>query len=244
MAHKIQISLERLSTLVAAVCLFVGIIALAPQAQADHHMTLYASGDSDMVYEDDLGKITGYATDVFACSMKKLGHTFETRRAPITRSHIVLNQKTHTLWFPASIDGSKERLERLVGPIGTIDIIWLTKKDYNIEVGSPEFQKHARVTAYTGSSMERWLIKEDYNFIKGSADRNRVFNMIMSDQVDAVLAVDFRNTLPKEMQRLAREKLKATPYRSVPVGFRVSAYLAQSLPNFTSNFRRVLDSCR
>lgn len=216
---------------------------LARPSHADHHITMYASGDTNMVSQDSLGNIAGHASDVFACAMQKLGNTFETRRAPISRSHIVLNQKTHTVWFPASMDGSKERLDRLVGPIGEVEILWLTMKGYPVETNSAEFRDKARVTAYSGSSMERWLIQEKYNFVKGSADRNRVFNMIMSNQVDAILAIDFRSTLPKDMQKLAYERLKATPYRSVPVGFRVSPYLAQSLPNFITDFRNVLDSC-
>ena len=224
--------------LAVATCLFPTSSLLA-----DGPVTMFASGDTMMVAQDGHGSLTGFAVDVFRCAMTNMNREHLVRSAPISRSAIIMAQPNNTVWFPTAMEGSEERRTRLVGPIGNLNVVWLTKKDYDIAPDSAEFKEKARTTAYSSSAMARWLEQENYNYVKGSADRNRVLSMIMADQVDAILSIDFRDSLPKDMQALAHEKLKATLYKAIPVGYQASPHLAANNPNFVNNFKKTLGDC-
>lgn len=207
------------------------------------HLQVYTHGDTQFARFGDDGVVRGRAQDVLSCAADHANFTFNFDFAPLSRATAMLHNHEHMLWFPSGPSDDPERQRRMMGPLGQIDILWYQHKSHLVPVTSDTFMQQARVTAYKGSVFEDQLRRGRYNFIEGSADHNRLVYMLLSGNVDALLAVDFRFTLPEETRRLMEAHVQTTVERRVPVFITLSRHLANEHPAFSAHLRQTLEAC-
>ena len=215
-----------------------------PKGGAGKKITLFTHGDTVLALREDDGSLNGYSISLFRCAFKILGRDFAIERAPLSRAASILTSVENAVWFPSAFAGDEDRLARSVGPAGQLRIFWYLLKHSKLDPTSESFRKTARVTAYKGSALERRLRAENYVFQTGSADRNRLVAMVLSGQVDALLAVDFRGRLSKETLMVMDDNIKISLFEKLPVAFQISHALHQNEPDFADKFRSATNICR
>ncbi len=203
----------------------------------------FTHGDTRFAQFDKDRNVTGKIADLLACAAGPLGINFEFQFAPLSRATKMLNTNDHMVWFPSGPNDSPEQQRRMVGPLGTVDILWYQLKSADLDVTSDEFMQKARVSAYKGSIFEDILRREGYNFVEGSADHNRIMYTLLTGEVDAVLAVDFRFKLPGETKQMMRNRVKTTLRSQVPVFLTLSRHLADEHPDLARDLMRELNVC-
>lgn len=230
-----------------ATCIILSLIpslaANSSEAKTESPVIFFTHGDTRMAQLQPDGSLKGTAYELFACSMEKMNQPFKVSIAPLSRANKLMTSHTNGVWFPSAMNTSKERMARMVGPASETSLYFFMRKDNPLQPGTREFKRKARVTAYKGSAMERHLLKERYVYTEGSADVQRMIYMLMSDQADALLAVDMRRILPEETQKLVEENLRMELFRKMPIGFQVAKPTHMSRPGFTSAFQTALNSC-
>ena len=207
-------------------------------------ITLFTHGDTPLLLPATDGSLYGPALDLFRCSMESLGRPFFVTKAPLSRARQIISKLNNAIWFPSAYRGSARRMARSVGPAGTLDVYWYKNKDNPLDPNSSAFKRSATVTTYKGSAMATQLREEGYHFIEGSADRNRLVSMLLSGQVDAFAAIDFRDRLSSETLKKLSARSQISIKNIIPAAFRVSDMLFENEPDFTSKFRAAFDTCR
>jgi hypothetical protein len=206
-------------------------------------VTVFTHGDSRFAQLNADGSITGSAVNVLACAMPRLGLSYELAILPLSRATYVVDMLEDAIWFPASHTGDSERMNRIVGPIDDETVLWYQLASNTADPNTEAFRRSARVTMYTGSALEQELRDNGFNVFDGSADHNRLIYMLMSDEIDALLAIDFRRALTPETFLLVEKRLRTTPLRSAPVSFQSSVALAKKHPDFITEFRKTALDC-
>lgn len=216
-------------------------------ASAETHpfvLTVYTHGDSRFAQLQRDGSVTGSAPTVLSCAMPQLGIPYEIKVLPLSRARSIIETYENAMWFPSSHTGDQPRRQRLVGPIDEVTILWYQLKTHPDDPNSEDFRRDAIVTAYTGSALENELRDMGFTIVAGSADHNRLIYMIMSGEVDALLAIDFRDVLPDDMRRLVEERMRVTERRKIPVSFQASTSLAAARPAFIKDMRAAVRTCQ
>jgi len=206
-------------------------------------ITLFTHGDTPLLLPTTDGTLYGPALDLFRCSMESLGRPFSVTKAPLSRAKQIISKIHNAVWFPSAHRGNAQRMARSVGPAGTLDVYWYKNKDNPLDPNSSAFKQTATVTTYKGSAMATQLRNEGYHFIEGSADRNRLVSMLLSGQVDAFAAVDFRDRLSSETLKKLAARSHVSIKNKIPAAFRVSDKLFEDDPDFTGKFRAAFNTC-
>ncbi len=228
--------------LVAA--LVLGCAAFVPATADTQHVRLYTHGDTfPAQWSEDTG-ISGIAINIANCAFGSLGIKVDYELAPLSRAQELMKLQDNALWFPSVLAGEEERLNRLVGPVGNVDLMWYYLKSAPLKPEDDGFRDGAKVTAYTGSRTEVMLKDEGYTLVPGSADHMRLIHMVISGTADAVLAVDFRWKLPKATKALVARHMGASLYKSFPVAYQVSRPFAAREPDFIGRFQRAINACK
>lgn len=221
---------------------------LVPSVQAQpatkQPVTIFTHGDTILLKEQKDGSLTGPALDLFRCASNKVNYPFIIETAPLSRAGTILSDLDRAVWFPSSYGGNEDRLARSLGPAGHLAINWYLLKDNPKDPRHDSFRQLATVTTYKGSAMEAQLKNEGYAFIEGSADRNRLIYMVLSGQVDALVAIDFRGMLSADTRRKVQDNIRTIPKDSVPVAFQVSIPFHKNDPSFTKSMKKAFDNCR
>lgn len=210
---------------------------------APKHIRIFTHGDTRLAQFDENGTASGKAVDALRCAAPTLGIEYDFDFAPLSRSAALLDNQDNMVWFPSGPNTDPARQKRMIGPFGKVEILWYQMKSNPHPVTAKTFIKDARVTAYKGSLFEGMLKREGYNFIDGSADHNRLIYRLMSGDVDALLAVDFRFTLPDETKHLVDARVRTTVMNSFPVYMTMSRRLADEHPEFAEALRSALMAC-
>lgn len=232
----------------AAIAACTAAIVFGTPAQAywhDHPTTInfFTHGDTQFAQFDEDKNVTGKIADMLACASGPLDVEFNFQFAPLSRATTMLNTQDHMLWFPSGPNDNPGQQRRMVGPLGTVDILWYQLKNAEMDVTSGEFMQQARVSAYKGSIFEDILQRDGYNFVPGSTDHNRIMYTLLTGEIDAVLAVDFRFKLPGETQQMMKNRVKTTLRSQVPVFLTLSRHLADEHPELARDLMRELNSC-
>lgn len=215
----------------------------AAQGTAPDQITVFTHGDSRFAQLNEDGSITGSAPDVMACAMPRLGIKYQFSVLPLSRATYVVNTLENAMWFPSSHMGNADRMQRTVGPIDDVTVLWYQLNTNSMDPNSDAFRDTARVTAYTGSALENDLRDGGYTILPGSADHNRLIYMLMSGEIDGLLAIDFRDVLKPETRRLVEKRLRVTLRRKIPISFQASVSLAKEHPDFITKFREAALEC-
>ena len=231
-------------TVAAAAVAAAGLFA-TPASADDTPTTiqLFTHGDTHLARFDEDRNVSGKIADLLECAQQPLNLNFEFGFAPLSRATTMLDTQEHMIWFPSGPNDNPEQQRRMVGPLGTVDILWYQLRTAELEVGTDEFIKQATVTAYNGSIFENILRQEGHNFVQGSADHNRIMYALLTGEVDAVLAVDFRFRLNSETQRMMDSRVKTTLRSQVPVYLTLSRHLADAHPDLSNDLMRELNVC-
>jgi len=215
----------------------------AEDNSAAEEIRLFTHGDTPLLLPDVNGELHGPALDLFRCAMEGMERPFSATRAPLSRAGHIISDLNNAIWFPSAYRGDEERMARSIGPAGSLDVYWYKNKTNALDPNGSAFKQSATVTTYKGSAMARQLRDEGYNFIEGSADRNRLVSMLLSGQVDAFAAVDFRDRLSPEIHQKLSDNAVISIKNRIPSAFRISDKLFESEPSFTPNFRAAFDAC-
>ncbi len=218
-------------------------ITTGTEVGAPKHLRIFTHGDTRLAQFDKDGTASGKAVDALRCAAPTLDIKYDFDFAPLSRSAALLDSQDHMVWFPSGPSDDPERQKRMIGPFGKIDILWYQMNSSPHQVTTETFIQDARVTAYKGSMFEGILKRDGYKFIDGSADHNRLIYRLMSGEVDALLAVDFRFTLPEETKQLIDARVRTTVMNSFPVYMTMSRRLADEHPEFAEALRSALMAC-
>lgn len=233
-------------TVMVAACaatLAGGTAAKALRHDSPTTIHFFTHGDTRFAQFDENRNVTGKIADLLACASGPTGLTFEFEFAPLSRATSMLNTQDHMMWFPSGPNDNPEQQRRMVGPLGVVDILWYQRKSDAMDVTSDAFMQQAKVSAYKGSIFEDILRRDGYNFVEGSADHNRIMYTLLTGEVDAVLAVDFRFKLPDETQQMMASRVQTTLRSQVPVFLTLSRHLANEHPALADDLMRELNTC-
>lgn len=247
---------KRQNSILMAVSAFAtaGIMAVSitPPAEAatlslqnakPDHITIYTHGDTLFAQLKPDGTITGPTPPLLDCAMAKMNMTYNFSIAPLSRANSIVATAENAIWFPSAHRGDEERMKQLVGPVFDASIFWYQLKTNTQDPNSEDFRTSGVVTAYQGSNFEKTLIEQGYNLVQGSADHNRLIYMVMSGEVDALQAIDFRAVLKPETRKLVKDRMRITLHRKIPLSFHVSAHTIENAPTFLQQFRNAINAC-
>jgi len=207
------------------------------------HLKIFTHGDTSFAKFDTERNASGLAMDTLQCISENLGFSYEVVFAPLSRAGNIISNSDNAVWFPAGSTDDPKRKARMVGPIGDVKFLWYQSNANVRDVNTEDFKKNALVTAYKGSAFEAKLRSEGYRWMQGSADHNRLLSMLLSQQVDALLAVDFTFKLDPSMQRMVDNRLSISTYRNIPVYFELSEDIHNTDPALITAMREELDGC-
>lgn len=238
---------------------FIGVAMLVPQAcwanvlagsgtetgsaAGTLHLRVFTHRDTPFAQFPDNAAAKGTVPELMQCASDRMGFTYEFVIAPLSRSPNIMGEQEHALWFPSRHQGDNERLERLIGPIGTLKSYWYQLRSSVLDPQSEEFKAQTQVTAYSKSIFESELRQNGYNWVPGSADYNRLIYMLMSGQVDALSAADFRRSLDQDTRDLFEKRTKRTLVESVPISIQVSRFLKSNAPVFVTRLSDTIHAC-
>lgn len=228
----------------AVISMIVSMTELAYASEEPKIIHVYTHGDTRFARFDENKQVSGKVADLTKCVAEVIPLEFEFHFAPLSRATSLLDSQDHMMWFPSGPreEGDEER-RRMMGPLGTVDILWYQLKSSEFDVNTPNFLQEAKVSAYKGSIFEERLRREGYNYVQGSADHNRIMYTLISGEVDAVLAVDFRFKLSDETQHMIANRLKTTLENQVPVYLTLSRHMADEHPDLTNILMNQLSAC-
>lgn len=249
MAKSEHICQEVLTWTKLAVAAATLLMAATGSALADHHgdfdgVTIFMHGDTKHAKFNEGGSVSGVLVDIMDCATKDITTPFRYRHAPLSRAGTIIDTFDNAIWFPTGTDVSEDRKPRIVGPIASEGILWYHRADDMTDPNSAEFKKNARVTAYQGSRFADQLKTEGYTFIPGSADHQRLVYMLVSGQVDALLAVDFRSVLPSQTRSILETRLRTTPAGEIPLGMEASVSMVQNKPELLRTLQANVLACQ
>jgi len=231
----------------AQTLLLIFILFLPPTigaaASPDNSVTLFTHGDTPLLSPTKEGTLEGPALDLFRCAMTRLERPFSVQRAPLSRARQIIAELDKAVWFPSAYRGDADRMAHSVGPAGSLDIYWYKSKVNQLDPNSEAFKQSAVVTTYKGSAMEGQLRRDGYAFKQGSADRSTLVFMLLNGEVDAFVAVDFRDRLPKETLQKLTDHASITIKDRVPTAFRVANLFYENDTAFTGKFRQAFGTC-
>ncbi|WP_262694353.1 hypothetical protein [Kordiimonas aquimaris] len=207
------------------------------------HLKIYTHRDTFFAQFPENKPAQGIVPELMHCAANKMQFTYEFVIAPLSRSRNLINAQEHILWFPSTHQGDPERMRRLIGPVGDLNSYWYQLKSSTLDPHSEEFKTKARVTAYTKSTFAEELQESGYNWVSGSADYNRLIYMLMTNRVDAMLAVDFHRALNKDTQILFEKHTRRTLDKSVKVSIQVSRYMYKNEPQFVNILDSTIHTC-
>lgn len=213
------------------------------KATAAADLIIFTHGDTKLAQFDKDGNALGGATDVLRCAGERANVKYKLVYAPLSRAGGIINTMQHAVWFPSGMSDDPERRARMIGPVGVVDFVWYQRKNNARDTFSEDFKNNALVTAYKGSAFEGKLRREGYRWTEGSADHNRLMSMVLSEQVDALLAVDFTFKLDNRMKRVLDESIEMTLYDSIPVYFQVSQFIVDNQPALLERLRSAVATC-
>ena len=228
---------------VAALLLTPSAAFANPAAHQADIITLFTHGETVLMNNTASGKFEGPAMTLFTCAMDKMGRPFRIIQAPLSRARTILNEFDDAVWFPSAFRGDTERLSRTAGPAGALGIYWYMLKSNAQDPESNAFKASAKVTAFKGSALVDRLHKDGYNFTEGSADKNRLVYLLLSKQIDALLAVDFRKQLTNDTRLKLASNIKMTLRESIPVSFQIAKPFAKKDPSFVEKMRAAIKGC-
>jgi len=217
--------------------------AFTEPANKPTEIKLFTHGDTPLILSNSEGVLVGPALDLFQCSMNKLNRPFKVLKAPLSRARRIVANVDHALWFPSAFRGNPERMAHLVGPAGILYVYWYTSNKIGLDPNSDDFKRVATVTTYKGSAMAQQLEDEGYQLVEGSADRSRLVSMLLSGEVHAFAAVDFRNRLTKDMNEKLMQNAVITIKNEIPAAYHVSNVFSKTEPTFIPKFRNALKAC-
>ncbi|WP_262694352.1 hypothetical protein [Kordiimonas aquimaris] len=206
-------------------------------------ITIFSHGDTTFSRFDANSVAEGKVPETLACANTHLPFNYDFAFAPLSRAQAVVNKMKHTFWFPAGKSDDPERQARMIGPVGEVKFFWYQRKSDATDTQSISFKQKSLVTAYKGSTFEAKLRAEGYNWVQGSADHNRLLSMLLSRQVDAVLAVDFGFKLKGDTKRSFNKHVSTIEYKRLPVYIEASQHMAKYEPEFLAQFRARIMSC-
>lgn len=244
-----QIYCKAMKNLMRATIAAVGfMLGAAESALADNHgafdgVTIFMHGDTKHARFNEDGSVSGVLADIMTCATKGVETPFRFQHAPLSRAAAIIETFDNAIWFPTGTDVSEDRKPRVIGPIASEGILWYHRADATVDPNSPEFRKSARVTAYQGSRFADQLKAEGYNFIPGSADHQRLVYMLVSGQVDALLAVDFRSVLPSQTRTILETRLRTTSAGEIPLGMEASASMVEKQPELLKALQANVLAC-
>ncbi|WP_262690071.1 hypothetical protein [Kordiimonas aestuarii] len=238
-------SLKKRTSVLALSAILALTAGIAAPSHADEGtILLYTHGDTYPAQWSEENGISGIAIDIATCAFSSLDMNVQFELAPLSRATELMAEHDNALWFPSVLAGEEERLNRLVGPVGSVDLMWYSLKSAPIKPGEDGFRENAKVTAYTGSRTESMLKAEGYTLAPGSADHMRLVHLVISGGVDAVLAVDFRWKLPKATKAIVAKHMDTRLYKAFPVAYQVSRPFAARDPGFIDRFQIAVDGCK
>ncbi len=239
-SHSIKVRLLHGITMLMA-CLLVSYTSTAKRPR---HLVVYTHGDTQFARFKNDGMVVGKAPEILNCATRSLGIDYSFEFAPLSRARSLLETHENAVWFPSGPSKREADKKRLIGPMGEASFLWYQMKSSPFHIGTEDFRTKAKVTAYQGSRFEEILREEGHNFIPGSADHNRLIYMLMTGEVDAVLAIDFRFTLPEKTTRLMERRIRVTERSTLPIFFNLSLPMHEKDPGFTDALRVEMTRCR
>lgn len=208
------------------------------------HLQVFTHRDTFFAQFPEEKAAKGIVPDLIGCAADAMGFTYEFVIAPLSRSQNIIAEKKHALWFPARHRGDKERMKRLIGPIGQLKSYWYQLKSNLLDPRSEEFKVRSQVTAYSKSSFENELREQGYNWVEGSADYKRLIYMLMSGQVDALSAADFHLSVDPDTWGVFEKRTRRTAVESVPISLQVSRYMRINEPQFVERLNNRIHACK
>lgn len=176
-----------LSMLVLLGLVLSGGYSLAFELQ-QKQVYLVAKGQVPYVVIGPDGQITGTSVKPIQYSLDKMGVPYEIEIVPWLRAQAMVKDGLADGFFPGSQNQERNSYARQSAPLLEFEWVWYTRADSQIDPRKVAFKNNAVVTSYVGSNMCQWLKANNYNVASEPSDTSKLFKMLLSKRVDAILA--------------------------------------------------------
>ena len=193
-------------------------------------------------YYNNKGDLTGISVKVIECSLLKLGIDLTIEVVPWARAQQHTKLGISDGFFSASWNASRDKYATRSVDIAPQNWVWYTLSEANIDTGTDEFKKHAKVIGTRGSNIVHWLKKNDFNIAAETQDLDNMVNMVLKGRADAFMANELvAQSALSESEELV--KLKKTVARSMPVGVYFNHPFLSKHPDFLEAFNQSVEAC-
>lgn len=132
------------------------------------------------------GKPTGLAVEAVTQMMKNMNVSYNIRSLPWKRAYIYLLNGPNVMLFTVTRTQEREKLFKWVGPIMTSKVVFFSKKDSGLKIGSLEDAKKVeRIGTVKGYATETFLLKEGFfNLVAVAGSEGENPNRLMNGRID------------------------------------------------------------
>jgi polar amino acid transport system substrate-binding protein len=181
---------------------FAAILLLFAVAAQGAGLKIITENGPPLNYTEDgteTGKLTGQAVEIVQDIQKRIGDATPIEVMPWARGYDMVQKEPNVMLFSTTRTPAREDLFQWVGPVGTNEWLFVTKKGSSVQVASlDDAKKVGAIGAYKNDAREQFLKEQGFTNIDSSDDPGTILKKVLSGRNDLWL------TMTDEYKELAK----------------------------------------